>query len=222
MISIANLIESLTGKQFEIDCSEIAVHGILDHHPPLYKGPGVIIGGKKGTIAFRLHNQVETTEEALRSLRPIEEGGLGEPVNQVRVFAKDYRGIDWTGGWAIPGIEHSLTPHFMVNGEFDLLSTRILKSEGDKKQNVTEIVFGEKLNLPMTEVIEERSLSRLECSKELCAEFFSLCLIQLQSLGHSLGEKQLRKISGRFKVYRMDCFKLKKNYPMVRSLLVSL
>ncbi len=156
MISIDNLIKSLAGKQFEIDCSEIAVHGILDHHPPLYKGPGVIIGGKKGTIAFRLHNQIETTEEALSSLRPIEKGGLGEPVNQVRVFAKDYRGIDWTGGWAIPGIEYSLMPHFMVNGEFDLLGTRIEKSEGDKKKNVTEIVFGEKLNLPMTELIEER------------------------------------------------------------------
>ena len=79
-------------------------------------------------------------------------------MNQVRVFAKDYSGIDWVGGWAIPNIEYARTSQFMVSGDFSQLTTDIQKSENDKKTDVTEIVFADKLNLPMTQVVEEKRL----------------------------------------------------------------
>lgn len=156
MLSTDDVIEMTVGKAFEIDCPDIQVLGIRDSDFRLYKGPGVIVGAKRGPISFRLHNQIDMSAGALESMRPIENGKLGAPVNQVRVFAKDYSGIDWVGGWAVPNIEYARTSQFMVSGDFSQLTTDIQKSENDKKTDVTEIVFADKLNLPMTQVVEEK------------------------------------------------------------------
>jgi hypothetical protein len=158
MLSTDDVIDRIVGKAFEMDCPDIEVFGIRDSASPLYKGPGVIVGEQRGPISFRLHNQIKMSPEALDSMRPIEHGTLGAPVSQVRVFAKDYSGTSWTGGWAIPNIEYARTAQFMVSGNFSQLSTDIPKSENDPKTDLTEIVFADKLNLPMTEVVEEKRL----------------------------------------------------------------
>ncbi len=81
-MTINELIEKLVGKPFEIECSEIQVHGMLDHHPPIFRGPGVIRSEAEGRITFRMHNQIEATPEALSSLRWFKkEGGGLEPRN---------------------------------------------------------------------------------------------------------------------------------------------
>ncbi|MCE2698239.1 MAG: hypothetical protein PX483_06285 [Nostocales cyanobacterium LE14-WE4] len=95
MVFITSLTEKLVGREFEIECYDIEVHGIVDNCPPLFKGPGVITGQKKGAISYRVHNQIEISAEA----RPIifKQVKQGE-VTQVRIFAKDYDNIHWTGG----------------------------------------------------------------------------------------------------------------------------
>lgn len=65
MLSTDDIIERIVGKAFEIDCPDIQVFGIRDSDAPLYKGPGVIVGAKRGPISFRLHNQIEMSQEAL-------------------------------------------------------------------------------------------------------------------------------------------------------------
>lgn len=159
MVFITLLTEKLVGREFEIECYDIEVHGILDNCPPLFKGAGIITGQKKGAVSFRLHNQIEISDEALRLT--FNQGKQNE-VTQVRVFAKDYDNIHWTGGWSIPNIEPSTSGKFVVHGQFDQLATRVKKSEGDSRNNITELVFSNIPDLPLTELIEEKILHRGE------------------------------------------------------------
>jgi hypothetical protein len=152
--TVDDLVQNLVGKPFEIECSEIRVHGMLDHLPPLYKGPGVIKSGKEGKITFRMHNQIQISKEALSSLQWFKpEGGL-EPAHQMRIFADDYNGISWVGGWSIPVQHFSNGSNSVISGEFDQLSTRISKGESDKRKNLTELVYSSTLDLPLTKWLE--------------------------------------------------------------------
>ena len=74
---IQDIVEKLVGKPFEIECSIIKVHGMLDHHPPLFAGPGVIRASEEGKISFRMHNQITTSAEALNSLNWYRKDGEG-------------------------------------------------------------------------------------------------------------------------------------------------
>jgi hypothetical protein len=152
--TIDDLIQILVGKPFELECSEIAVHGMLDHHPPLYKGPGAIKSGKDGKIAFRMHNQIETSPEALSSLQWFKpEGGL-EPASHVRILAEDYKGVSWLGAWSLPRQHHSRGINSVISGDFDQLTTRIAKVRGDKRKGMTEMVYADRLDLPLTQWLE--------------------------------------------------------------------
>jgi hypothetical protein len=152
--NVDDLVQNLVGKPFEIECSEIRVHGMLDHLPPLYKGPGVIKSSKEGKINFRMHNRIEISQEALSSLRWFKpEGGL-EPAHQTRIFADDYDGTCWVGAWSIPTQHRSYGSNSVISGEFEQLSTRISKAESDKRKNLTELVYGSTLDLLLTNWLE--------------------------------------------------------------------
>jgi hypothetical protein len=169
-MTVDKLIEKLVGKPFEIECSEIRVHGMLDHCPPLYKGPGVLTSGKNGKINFRMHNQIATDALALSSLQRIKPGGGVEPCKQVRIVAEDYSGVDWTGAWSLPRKHHSRGDNSVISGEFDQLTTRVAKIQGDKRKNLTEIVYGNTLDLPLTKWLESsKRRGRKVISKEFRA-----------------------------------------------------
>jgi hypothetical protein len=159
MVFITSLTEKLVGREFEIECYDIEVHGIVDNCPPLFKGPGVITGQKKGAISYRVHNQIEISAEA----RPIifKQVKQGE-VTQVRIFAKDYDNIHWTGGWSIPNVELSTSGKCIVHGQFDQLATRVQRYEANNLNNITELVFSSIPDLPLTELVEEKILHRGE------------------------------------------------------------
>jgi len=158
-MNISSLTERLVGREFEIECHDIEVHGIRDYCPPLYKGPGTISGKESGFISFRLHNQIENTQETLESIL----GGLPiEEETQVRIFAKDYEDVGWVGGWSIPSLELRRSKQFIVHGQFTQLSTRLKKYKEESCRNTTELVFKKIPKLPLTEIVEEKRLYRGE------------------------------------------------------------
>lgn len=183
---IESLIENLVGKSFEIECSDIEVHGSQDHCPPLFKGPGTISGEKRGSIFFRLHNQIELTKDALKSLGFTETNRDTKTINPVRIFAEDYNGCSWTGGWSIPSNKYIANPQAIIHGEFEQLATRIDRQEENSIANTTEIVFGEQLKLPYTQLAEEKRYSAgkqiyrktWHDRHELCLDGSKICLYQ--------------------------------------------
>lgn len=155
MVFITSLAEKLVGREFEIECHDIEVHGIQDNSPPLYKGPGIIRGKEKGAISFRLYNQIEVSEEAIKLIFKDKEQSEDA---QVRVFARDYDDVRWTGAWSIPSVEPSKSGKFLVHGQFDQLSTRVSRFEGGNYKNTTELIFSKIPELPLTELVEEKRL----------------------------------------------------------------
>jgi hypothetical protein len=150
-MTIQDLIEKLVGKPFEIECCSIKVHGMLDHHPPLFEGPGIIRGDNEGKISFRMHNQISTSPEALSSLNWFRKDGKGlEPTSQVRFVADDYEGVSWSGAWSIPQTIYARGSQSIIAGSFDQLTTRIPKTADDKQTNATELIYGYKLKLPLS------------------------------------------------------------------------
>jgi hypothetical protein len=153
MIFIQSMTEKLVGKEFEIECYDIEVHGFDDHCPPLFKGPGVISGKEKGAIEFKIYNQIDIPFDKLRLFF---NQNNDEEILQVRIFAKDYDNNDWTGGWAIPHVNLSTSGKLIVSGEFDQLSTLIRKIKGDENINSTELVFPNIIDLPFDGLVEEK------------------------------------------------------------------
>jgi hypothetical protein len=153
MVFIKSLAKKLVGCEFEIECHDMEVRGIQDNSPPLYKGPGIISGKEKGAISFRLHNQIEPSEEAIMLIFKDKEKHEDA---HVRVLAEDYDDVKWSGGWSIPSVEPSKSGKFLVHGQFDQLSARVRRFESSNYNNTTELIFSIKPELPLTELVEEK------------------------------------------------------------------
>jgi hypothetical protein len=150
------LIDNLADKPFEIDCIDIEVHGFVDHQPPLFKGPGIIYGNQSGPLSFKVYNQSPLTEATFRFLRKID--SEADPKSfQVRLFAKDYEGMELIGGWSIPRVNLPQSGEVrgsVIHGEFNQLWTRVRKLEGDPDKDVSELIFPGILNLPYSGRVE--------------------------------------------------------------------
>lgn len=101
-----------------------------------------------------MHNQIAADALALSSLQRIKPSGGIEPCKHVRIVAEDYQGVDWTGGWSLPRKHYAREDNSVISGEFDQLTTRIPKEKGDKRKNLTEIIYGHPLDLPLATWIE--------------------------------------------------------------------
>ena len=134
-------------KPFEIDCVDIEIHRFEDNQPPIFKGPGVIRGDTSGRLSYKVYNQIKVNSEIFSFLKQIKEGEDAKKTN-IRIFAEDYDGIKWSGAWSVPTVNLFQTPYLLVQGEFDQLSTRAEKVEGDQAKNSTELVFAGHLDLP--------------------------------------------------------------------------
>lgn len=155
---IRNLIEKYVGKPFEIDCFDIEVHRFQDNQPPLFKCPGIISGDYSGKLSFKLFNQTPITKDIFDFLRKVQEGHDPQSIN-ARLFAKDYNGIEWNGGWSIPKanvFQLAQSQNCIVHGDFAQLATRVEKIGGEKEKDSTELVFAGTLNLPFSGAIHEK------------------------------------------------------------------
>jgi hypothetical protein len=148
-VFLSTLPEKYVGKQIEIDCVDVEIHRFEDNQPPIFKGPGVIIGDKAGRLSYKVYNQIPVTQEIFAYLKQIIEENDPRKTN-LRLFAKAYDGMEWNGGWSIPALNifQALQPYLLVRGDFDQLASRVAKIEGERLSNCTELVFANHVDLP--------------------------------------------------------------------------
>jgi len=156
MIFLNSLSEKFIGKSFAIDCLDIEIHNSSDHQPPILKGPGTIKGDRTGRLTYKIYNQIQINSDIFAYLKQVQKNEN----SPLRLFAKSYDGIEWTGSWTVPELNIFQTPHLLVNGEFDQLSTRISKIKGDDTVNMTELVYSGVLDLPLTGQVQEKRFHR--------------------------------------------------------------
>ena len=158
---ISSFPEKYVGKQFEIDCVDIEVHGVDDHCPPLFKGSGVIRGNKEGRFEYKVYNQIPVNEDMFTYLNKLQNSTDPRETN-CRLFAKAYDRVEWTGSWSIPNVNIFQSPYLLVEGKLDQLCTRAEKNKGDSTRNATEIVFGDHLDLPYDGTAKQQLLHQDE------------------------------------------------------------
>lgn len=146
MRSIGSMIDEFLGRSFEIDCAKIEVMGEQDHEEPYFSGPGSITGDAEGFFHFRLYNILEKEPKDLIRLTHV----ARDCSEQMRLFADDYEGTNWTGGSFFPEIQiSSETGKCLVTGKFPQLDTRIAFTSFDRQPNTTTILYSAGLRLPM-------------------------------------------------------------------------
>jgi hypothetical protein len=150
MVFLNSLPEHYVGKEIHMECVDIEIHGFEDNQPPIFKGPGLISGDKTGRLSYKVYNQIPVNKEIFAYLKQIREENDPRKTN-LRLSARTYDGMEWSGGWSIPTLHifQTLQPHLMVRGEFDQLVSRIEKIEGDRLSNCTELIFVNYLDLPL-------------------------------------------------------------------------
>ncbi len=148
--------EKYVGKSFEIDCVDIEVHGFEDYQPPIFKGPGVIRGEKTGKLFYKIYNQVKYNKDIFTYLRAIQQGNDPKDTH-IRLFATAYDGTKWNGSWSIPLVDPlQSSSFFLVKGELEQISARIVKHKGDEIKNCTELFFSDNINLPYSGTVVEK------------------------------------------------------------------
>lgn len=146
---VSSLPEMYVGKHIEIDCVDIEIHRFEDNQPPIFKGPGVIMGDKAGRLSYKVYNQIPVNEEIISYLKQISEENDPKKTN-LHLFAKAYDSMEWSGGWSIPALNifQALKPYILIKGDFDQLSSRVVKIEGERLSNCTELVFASQVDFP--------------------------------------------------------------------------
>lgn len=147
MMFLSSFAEKYVGKEFVIDCVDIEIKGFSDHQPPIFKGPGHIRGDRAGRLTYKVYNQFPVSKDIFEYLKQIKESD-DPKVKNIRLKATAYDGTKWSGGWSIPEVDFFQSPHLLVTGEFDKLTTRVSKLKGDKKINYTELIFDANFDLP--------------------------------------------------------------------------
>ncbi len=158
MVFLSSLPEKYVGKQIEIDCVDIEIHRFEDGQPPIFKGPGVIRGDKTGRLSCKVYNQIPVNDEIFAYLKQIREENDPKKTN-LRLFARSYDGMEWSGGWSIPALNifQTLQPYLLVKGEFDQLGASVAKIEGERLLNCTELVFADHIDLPLAGTVKIES-----------------------------------------------------------------
>jgi hypothetical protein len=156
MVFLNSLSEKYVGKQIEIDCVDIEVHRFEDNQPPIFKGPGIIKGGRAGRLSYKIYNQIQVNEEIFTYLKQVKEENDPRKTN-LRLFAKGYDGMRWNGAWSIPVLNIFQAPYMLVEGNFDQLGIRVQKMEGDRTLNSTELVFSDQFDLPLAGTVKVKS-----------------------------------------------------------------
>jgi len=147
MSFLSSFPRNYVGKAFEIDCVDIEIQGFEDFRPPIFKGPGVIQGDKAGRLKYKVYNQLQVNQEIFDYLKQLKESD--NPQEKVcRLCVHAYDGTEWSGGWSIPEISLYQSPYLLIEGEFDQLTTRVVKLKGDTTRNSTELVFAEYPDFP--------------------------------------------------------------------------
>jgi hypothetical protein len=89
----------LSGSSRTIECSEMRLVG-RDHEGTTFAGPGRIEVKDDTEFRFYLHGTTGDVASAFRKYRATKDNPYDE-LEQFRLFATDYSGNEWAGGWTV-------------------------------------------------------------------------------------------------------------------------
>ena len=156
----------LLGFPRRIDCPKMELIG-RDHEGPYIRGPGYIEILNNENIRFFIYGEADDLEATVEKIRRTTQHQY-EALEQFRLIATDYSGIEWNGGYTAVKFFADVGEGFPLTGDLHGLSALDQSKLVDPESSV-ELVFSPIPDIPMT---TER-VTTVEMGGELLAKSFS-------------------------------------------------
>ena len=134
-----------------IDCAEMRLFGGRDHELPVFVGPGRIEITGSTSISFTMFATPTDHSDAAHRLARAGDSPY-ETLDQFRLWATDYAGVEWAGGWTLPKLREVSSANWLLSGQLAALHINVSGPSVCPKQSV-ELVLGPKVRLPMGEAM---------------------------------------------------------------------
>jgi hypothetical protein len=147
-----------------IEFSEIRILTGRDHEPPVFVGPGQIEIKSSTSADFKLFAQTPHGENATGKIIRAHMNPY-EMVDQFRLFATDYEGTEWVGGWIVPRMENQSATGALLSGKIRSLVAHVTGPWISSTPGV-ELVFQPGFQLPMkSQMLTVHSLDEEEIER---------------------------------------------------------
>jgi hypothetical protein len=118
-----------------------------DHEPPIFVGSGHIDIRSSTAIEFTMFASSGNDSDAFRRLIRAHDNPY-EILDQFRLVATDFEGIEWAGGWTCPTLKGIPKVGWPLTGRLNSLTTQASGPWVSTESGV-ELVFHPKIRLPM-------------------------------------------------------------------------
>lgn len=162
-----------------IDCPKMELIG-RDHEGAFVQGPGYIEILNSENIRFFIFGQADDIAATVKKLRRATEHPY-EALEQFRLIATDYSGIEWNGGYTTVNFFADVGAGFPLKGELQGLMAFDQSDSVDSKSSV-ELVFSPAPDLPMT----TKRITTVQLDDELVERSFSAGRQTLSVLGANI------------------------------------
>jgi hypothetical protein len=130
-----------------IECPEMRLMTGRDFEPAVFVGPGRIELKNSTTAEFRMFASPQADSSGLIKVH-LAHANPYEMLDQFRLFATDYEGTEWAGGWLVPRIEEASEAGTMVIGSISSLMARVTGDWVSPEAGV-ELLFLPSFHMPM-------------------------------------------------------------------------
>lgn len=138
----------LTETPSYIECPEMRLMTGRDFEPPVFVGPGRIELKNSTTAEFRMFASSQGDSRSLIKVH-LAHANPYEILDQFRLFATDFEGTEWAGGWLLPRVEEASNAGMLVTGSIRSLMTRVSGDWVSSEAGV-ELLFQPSFHMPMT------------------------------------------------------------------------
>jgi hypothetical protein len=118
-----------------------------DFEPAVFVGPGRIELKNSTAAEFRMFASPQADSSGLIKVH-LAHANPYEMLDQFRLFATDFEGTEWAGGWLVPRIEEASKAATMVTGSISSLIARVTGDWVSPEAGV-ELLFQPSFHMPM-------------------------------------------------------------------------
>lgn len=146
MRTLDNWAHRLLQVPLLIECPSMQIIG-YDHEEPLFTGPGHISIKSRTEMEFVMHGKPSDEQKAFQRLMHAFDNPYVN-LDQLRVFAVDYEGVQWNCGWVDVQIGEVAQGTWRLSGSMQGIMTTSSGTRVNAEPGV-EVIYDAQLNVPI-------------------------------------------------------------------------
>ena len=176
--TLAFWTDKLIGHPKTIECPSMQLIG-RDHEGTFVTGPGKIVIESDSDIRFYLYGQADDYMATMKKIRRSREYEY-DALEQFRLLATDYDGVEWQGGYVAVDFFQSFDHGLPLTGMLDALTTHDNGDLVNRKSSV-ELLLVPNLRLPLPHnLVSSKQLGERVLSKTFLPGQYSIDILGTQ------------------------------------------